>query len=108
MKEPLEKRERKKMKLPNAKKISQSDFAHSLKRFANSNFVAKIIIGIVIWVFALIPAWLYFLARVLIDPVGFWQEFALFCVFAIGIGWLQAILVFFGGVLTLAVILDEL
>ena len=89
-------------------RIKNSSFAKSLRRFANSNFVAKIIVGVVIWGFALIPAWLYCIARMLIDPAGFWQEFALFCVFAIGIGWLQAFLIFFGGVLTIAVIIDDL
>jgi len=90
------------------KSIKDHKYTRSMQRFANSNFVAKIIVGIVIWTFALIPTWLYCISRMLIDPEGFWQEFALFCVFAIGIGWLQAFLVFFGGVLTKAVILDDM
>lgn len=90
------------------KKVRNSGFTRSLRRFANSNFVAKIIVGIVIWIFALIPAELYFIVRWLIEPATFWQEFAIFCAFAIGIGWIQAILIFFGGVLTIAVIIDEI
>lgn len=92
----------------NQKAIRESEFTKSLKRFANSNFVAKIIISIVIWAFALIPVWIYLTSRWLIDPLGFWQEFALFAVFAIVIGWLQGLLVFFGGILTIVVLLDEL
>ena len=89
-------------------RIKNNKYSKSLLRFANSNFIATIIVAIVIWAFALIPTELYFIARWLIDPLGFWQEFALFCVFAIGIGWLQAFLIFFGGVLTIAVIIDDM
>jgi hypothetical protein len=92
----------------NQQKIRSNKFVQSMIRFANSNFVARIVIAIIIWVFALIPTWIYFTTRWLIGPETFWQEFAIFCIFAICIGWLQAILIFFGGVLTLVAIFDDL
>jgi len=92
----------------NGKIVKDHRYTRSLRRFANSNFVAKIIVAFVIWLFALIPIWLYIISRILITPEGFWQEFAIFMVFALGIGWLQAFLIFFGGILTVSVIIDDM
>jgi len=90
----------------NKEKIKNNSFIKILIRFANSNFIANIVVGVVIWVFALIPTWLYLISRLFITPVGFWQEFALFCTFAILIGWLQAIFIIFGVMLTLIILLE--
>ena len=90
----------------NKERIKNNSFVKSLKRFANSNFVANIVVGFMIWVIALIPTWLYLVARVLTTPAGFWQEFALFCVFAIIIGWLQAGLIILAGALTIIILLE--
>lgn len=87
--------------------IKNSRIAQWCRNFANSNAVAKAIVSVIIWVGALIPVWLYFLTRWLIEPDTFWQEFAIFCVFAIGIGWLQVILGIGGFVLTLVVLADD-
>ncbi len=92
----------------NRNQIKNNDFAQSLKKFANSNFVAKIVIGISIWLLAFVPMWIYLFSRMLIDPVGFWQELALFIIFAIVVGWLQVILIIFGLALTFLVMSDEL
>ena len=92
----------------NQNTVKNNKFVKSLKNFANSNFVAKIIIAIIIWAVALIPTWIYIITRLLIDPAGFWQELALFCIFAIVIGWLQAILAIFGGVITIRAIFDKM
>jgi hypothetical protein len=90
----------------NKEKIKNNSFVRLLRNFANSNFVANIVVGIMIWVIALIPIWIYLISRALIIPVGFWQEFALFSVFAILIGWLQAIFIIFGAVCTIVIVLE--
>lgn len=95
------------MKL-NRESLKRNNFIKSLKRFVNSNFVAKIIVTIVIWAFALIPIWIYIGTRLMINPVGFWQEVALLCIFGIVIGWLQVIAVIMAIALSLAVIFDDL
>lgn len=91
----------------NKERIKNNSFVKALTRFAKSNFVANIIVGFMIWVFALIPTWIYLIARVLIVPSGFWQEFALFCTFAILIGWLQVIFIIFAVAMTAVIILDD-
>lgn len=90
----------------NKERMKNNSFVKSLKRFANSNFVANILVGIMIWVIALIPTWIYFIIRALIAPVGFWQEFALFGIFAILIGWLQAVFIIFGAACTIVILLE--
>ncbi len=90
------------------KRVMNSRIVQSIKNFANSNFVAKIIAGIVIWGVTLIPMWIYLFSRMLVDPIGFWQELALFAIFAIVLGWLQAILLFLGTAITFLLISDEL
>ena len=95
------------MLLPNKKSLTSNKFVQALFRFANTNFVAKLIGIIVIWIIALIPAWFYIITRILIDPIGFWQEMALFCVFAVVIGWLQALLTIGGTVLTITLIVED-
>jgi hypothetical protein len=74
----------------------------------NSNFVAKTIALIIIWAVALVPVWIYLTIRAFIDPIGFWQELALFFVCAVCMGWIQGILGFFGVILSGSVIFDEL
>jgi len=88
--------------------LKKNKFVQYLKKFTNSNFVAKILVGIIIWVIIPVPAYLYFFVRYLIDPFGFWQEIALLVAFFIGLGWLQGILLFFGIILTLFLIFEDL
>jgi len=92
----------------NKRTIKSNSFVQSLIKFSNSNFVAKIIIALSIWIIASIPADLYFLGRWLIEPTSFWQEFAIFCIFAIGIGWLQIGLIIIACVLTAFLIFDDM
>jgi len=95
------------MLLPNKKSLTDNKFVQALFRFTNTNFVAKLIGIIVIWIVALIPTWFYIITRILIDPIGFWQEMALFCVFAVVIGWLQALLAIGGTILTIALMVED-
>jgi hypothetical protein len=75
--------------------------------FCNTNIVAKIIVLVLIWVVVSIPMDFYLLIRWMIGPEGFWQELALIVAGAIAIGWLQGILMFFGIILSIAVITEE-
>lgn len=79
-----------------------------IRRAINSNFVAKTLALIVIWVVVLVPVWIYLSIRALVDPIGFWQELALFFVCAICMGWLQGLLGFFGFLASGTVLFDEL
>jgi len=90
------------------KDMKRNKFVQSLKKFANNNIIAKIIVGIVMWILIPIPAYLYFFVRYLIDPFGFWQEIALLATFFIGIGWLQGILLFFGITISLFLVFEDL
>ena len=75
--------------------------------FVNQNSVAKFLAILIIWGIGLIPAWLYLLTRWLADPIGFWQELALFLVFVVFLGWLQAIALIFMVALTFNIMLDS-
>ncbi len=92
----------------NEESLKRNKSIQSLKKFAKSNIAAKIVVGIIIWIIIPIPAYLYFFVRSLVDPFGFWQEIALLAAFFIGIGWLQGILLFFGIILTLFLIFEDL
>ena len=89
------------------KDIQNNKTVKRIKKFTNSSFFAKTIIGIVLWVGALIPTWIYFLIRWAAGPDGFWEEFALIAICLIVIGWLQALLFFFAFVLTIVLILED-
>lgn len=71
-----------------------------VKKFANSNLFAKIIIGVVIWVVCLIPFWLYLLTMWILSPITFWHGFAVTFLFIFALGWLQGLFMFFAVVLT--------
>ncbi len=73
-----------------------------------ASFVVKTGATIIIWVIALVPFWLYLLTRMLVNPIGFWQELAILAIFAIVIGWLQALLIIFGAALNFVVLTEGL
>ena len=102
------------MKLPtnfSMESVKNLKWIKSFKKFTNSNgftsFVAKAIATIVIWVGALIPTWLYLIARWIAGPDGFWQELAIIVICAIVMGWLQVILAIVAFGLTMAIIVDD-
>jgi len=92
----------------NKEYLKKNKFVQSLKKFANNNIVAKILVGMIVWIVVSVPTCIYFFVRSLIDPFGFWQEIALLAAFFIGIGWLQGILLFFGIALTFLLIFEDL
>lgn len=96
------------MKIPNVQTLKKSKLAIELHKAANSSFVARIIILIVIWTVSLIPTWLYLLTRALIDPFGFWEEIALFALFIIILGWVQFLLAVFGIVMSLVTMFEDI
>jgi hypothetical protein len=95
------------MKLLNTKSIKSSGWYRWVCDFCNKSVVAKFIVTVCIWGVASIPFDLYLLVRWGVDPEGFWQELAMLVVWGIVLGWLQALLIFIGIMLTMAVILDD-
>ena len=91
--------------------IKDSKYIKSFKRFIQGNkftsFFAITIASIIILGFSLIPTWFYLGIRFLIGPEGFWQEFALFAISMIVIGWLQAIMLIIGCYLIFLIIFEE-
>ena len=96
------------MRIPSKEGIKKSKLYKSLVKFCNTNFVAKTIVIFIIWVVVCIPVYIYLLIRWAVGPVGFWQEIATIVVCVLAIGWFQAILLFFGTILSLMVITEEL
>lgn len=91
------------MKIPT--KIELVNFINN-NRFLNSNFVFNFIASIIIFIISLAPVWAYFLIRWFIAPQGFWQEFAIFVVASILMGWLQIILIILGGTIVLQLFIE--
>jgi hypothetical protein len=89
----------------NIKKSKLYKWVHDL---CNTNAAAKIIVSIIIWGIAFIPTYFYLFVRWGIGPVGFWQELALFLVFAFCLGWSQGILMFIAIMLTIGILIEEL
>jgi len=87
--------------------IKNSKVYKTSVRWTNTNFVAKLVCLIVIWFVVSIPLDLYLLTRLAVGPDGFWQELAMILVAVIAIGWLQGILLFFGIVLSIALIAED-
>jgi hypothetical protein len=96
------------MFLLNKNTIRNSRFSNWLVDFCNKNIVAKTIVVFLIWAVALIPVYLFLIARWGIGPEGFWQELALVVVAAVVIGWLQAIFIFLAIALSLVVICEDI
>ena len=95
---------RKNKMIPKMENIKNHKISKALIDFSHSNTAAIIIVSFGVWLIALIPTWIYLLSRLLIDPIGFWQEIALFAIFAIIIGWLQALLAIGACILTVVII----
>lgn len=96
----------------NKQVLKESAPMKTFSKIVNSNafvsFFAKGILLIITWIVALIPVWFYLLVRWLIDPIGFWQEMAMFVVAAIVIGWVQIILGIFAAVFTFIVLFEDI
>jgi len=86
------------------KKIMEMGY---IKRLASSNFVGKTVVGLIVWVIALIPTYIFFLIRWGVDPVGFWQELGLVCVVGFFVGWMQIWFIFLSVAVTFMLIFDE-
>jgi len=90
-----------------AKQLRKNKFVNWLEGISKSNFIAKGIVGIIIWVVALMPVWLYVFVRWLCEPATFWQELAIIASAAVTIGWLQCILLIFAGVITFIILFED-
>lgn len=96
------------MRIPNINQIKSSRFSHWIRDFCNKSWVAKIIMIVIIWLVVSIPFDLYLLIRWGIGPETFWEEIAMILVAIIAVGWVQGILLFFGIILTLMVIAEDI
>lgn len=95
------------MRIPSKKEILNSRPVQALMNWANSNFGAKLICLVLIWLIVSIPFDIYLLVRWGIGPEGFWQEIAMLLVYFIALGWLQGILLFLGIFVSIALILED-
>src|SRR4030042_3479856 len=89
------KREKRKNKMNKLKKWYYNIKSWIIQK-TNTSFVSKCIVGIIIWIIALVPTWLYILTRWLSNPETFWMEFALLGLFIICIGWAQIATIIIG------------
>ena len=99
------------MKLPTRNpldKLMNTSIAKKIKDFANSNGVAKFIVSMIVAIVVLIPTWLYFSARWLIEPADFWQELAVIIICGVLMGWLQVLLLIGGVYIIVGIITDQI
>jgi len=94
--------------LINKESLRRNRFVQSLIKFANNNIVAKATVALFVWLVVLIPTWLYLGVRLLVEPVGFWQELAVLTIFAVVIGWAQFLLFLGGVIFTVSLIFENL
>ena len=87
----------------NVKEIKNSKPYSTLMRWSNSNFVASMMVIIVIWLIVSIPFDIYLLVRWGVGPEGFWQELAIALTMIVVIGWAQALLLIAGILMTIGV-----
>ena len=71
------------------------------------NFTLKFGLSSVTLIFIFIPTYIYLIARWLLNPVDFWQEFATFAVSCIILGAPQLFFIIFGGIFILLVLLED-
>ena len=90
------------------KRFEQSKIVKYIIKIANTSWGAKTIAAIVVWGIALIPFYIYLLARWITNPEGFWQQLAVIVICGMTIGWLQIIALFFAVIITLKLILEDL
>lgn len=68
----------------------------------------KIIASLTVILLALIPTWIYLLAKLILSPQGFWQGMAVFALGVITLGELQIVLLIIMVILLLAIWLFDL
>jgi hypothetical protein len=96
------------MRIPTTRDIRMSWAGRKAAEFCNKSWVAKTIAIMIIWGIVAIPAYIYLLVRWGIGPETFWEELALLFVAILAIGWLQGILLFFGIILSIVIIAEDL
>lgn len=94
------------------KTIRELSFIKWMKKIASSSpvtdFLIKSVASIIILTFAFIPTYFYIGVRYLIEPVGFWQEFAILVMACITIGWLQVLMAIGAVALIISIIIEEI
>jgi apolipoprotein N-acyltransferase len=92
------------MKVP--KKIDE--WKKFLKRQTNSNWFAKSVASFIVGVLAFIPTYILWFFWWLLNPVGFWQTFAVIAGWIAVFGAIQMGFLVIGIILIGGIILDEL
>lgn len=94
-----------------SKAIRNSAVMQSYRKIVDSNLFVSIFVKgislIIVWACALIPFWMFLFVRWMIGPDDFWQEFAVFCVAAIVIGWAQVIMAIVGFVFSMIILIED-
>jgi hypothetical protein len=83
------------------------DLKWQLHKFVNYGPIAKFICACIIWTVVAVPMSIYFLFRWIFEPVTFWENLALFVAWVFLFGWVQAIFLLFGIILTLKLLLED-
>lgn len=78
-----------------------------ISKITNNNIFVNIVMMIIIWTVTFIPFAIYFVARAMLNPIGFWQEVATILVWTVTLGWLQTVFLFFAIAITFNVIFDR-
>lgn len=91
--------------------IKNSGFIKWFKHLTRNNlfidFLVKGFVSIIILAFSFIPFWGYLTVRWLMEPIDFWQEFAILAVCTVVLGVPQLGMILFGGVLILQIIIED-
>ena len=89
-------------------KLNENKMYKRVKKIINSNILVSVIGNIIIWLLALIPTYLYFVFRILLEPVGFWQEISLFAICFFILGGPQILFIIVAVLITINSILGDL
>jgi len=77
-----------------------------LDTLSRKSWVVKALAAIIIWSVVLVPSYVYFLFKWILEPCGFWENITLLIAWGILLGWLQIGCVIIGFLATLHA-LDE-
>jgi hypothetical protein len=88
-------------------KINLDDVKQWVRNQGNSMWFGKTLVSGIILILMFIPLYILSLAWWLLSPVGFWQVFAVVCIWLISLGWIQGACVFFGFIWIIAIIFGD-
>jgi len=89
------------------KAFMNSKIIQSLLQVRTSNIAFKAIAMAIIWAIALIPTYIYLIARWITNAEGFWEELAVMIVCGAILGWIQLITLFVVIILSFKLIFED-